>query len=224
MTNTPTGLGNPTTSLSSGMGADTVNVQATTGPLNIFGQHGIDTVMIGNAGSVQAIMGAVSVSNAAGLTDLTIDDSADAVGRMATLTAAAITGLAPAMISFVALDLRSLLIEGGGGGNTFTVADTPAGLTMTLDSGTGADTVNVQGTTGDLDLDGQDGMDTVTIGNAGNVQGITGEVSVSNDLSFTALTVDDSADAVARIATITATAITGLGPPISIMCRTTCPP
>ena len=47
--NTPTGA-LPTTMLDSGTGADTVNVLATSGALEIEGQKGNDTVKIGNAG------------------------------------------------------------------------------------------------------------------------------------------------------------------------------
>ena len=213
--NTPTGVAKPTTTLNSGTGADTVTVQATTGPLTVEGQNGLDTVTIGNAGSVQGIMAPVSVSNQKSFTALSVDDSADAVARMATITAAAITGLAPAAINYVENDLSSLTVKGGTGGNTFTVMDTPNGAalpTTTLDSGTGADTVNVLATSGALDIEGQNGADTVNIGNAGNVQGIMGDVSVSNQNGLTALTVDDSKDAAARVARLTAAALTGLSP------------
>jgi hypothetical protein len=213
--NTPDSLVGVTTTLNSGSGADTVTVQATTGALTINGQNGADTVTIGNAGTVQGVMGAVTVTNIFGLTALTVDDSADAGARIARITNAAITGLAPAAINYVAADLSSLTINGGTGGNTFTVASTPSnafGLSTTLNSGTGADTVTVQTTTGPLTVNGQDGRDTVTIGNAGNTQGIRGAVSVTNAASFTALTVDDSADAVSRTATINVGAVLGLSP------------
>ena len=91
-----------------------MTVQATTGPLTVEGQDGLDSVTIGNAGSVQGVMAPVSVSNQNNFTALTVDDSADAVARAVTITAAA-TGLAPAAINFVENDLSSLTIKGGTG-------------------------------------------------------------------------------------------------------------
>ncbi len=215
ITNTPNGVGNPTTTLNSGVGADTVTVQATDGPLKIDGQNDADTVTIGNAGSVQGIKGVVSIANTRGLTALEVDDSADAAARVATISATAITGLAPAAINYVANDLNALTVNGGAGGNTFTVANTPGGAgvpTTTLNSGTGADDVNVEATTGPLTVEGQNGADTVTIGDAGSVQQIAAPVTVSNQNNFTELEVDDSADAGARAATVGAASITGLAP------------
>ncbi len=177
---------------------------------------GDTTVNIGDGGTVQNIRGEVLIGNTApNRTDVNVDDSADNALRLVTMDANMIKGLAPAQIFYDEDILDSLTIAGGSGGNFIVVKNTPTnpgGVTTSLNSGAGADTVAVQATRGELFLDGKNGMDTVRIGTAGSVQGITGDVTVSNTIGMTALTVDDSADAVARIATIGADTITGLAP------------
>jgi hypothetical protein len=206
------------TTLASGPGNDTVRVQATTGDLNIFGQNGQDTVLIGSLGTVQNINGNVLVTNANGFTDLTVDDRLDAVGRVVTFDGGQIAGLAPALISYNGADLTTLTINGGTGGNNFTVVNTPpAPCATTLNSGASAvngDTVTVRATAGPLTVNGQAGIDDVTIGFLGLVANINGNVRVTNALGFTALTVDDSADPVAVIALISDTQIVGLAPAV----------
>jgi acrosin len=196
------------TTLNTGTGNDSVTVQATSQTLAVNGQNGSDSVTIGNAHSVQGIDGAVTITNAAGATALTVDDSGDGTARTATLGASSLTGLAPAAITYA--NLRTLTVDGGSGGNTFTITGTPAATF--LNSGTGADTVMVQATSQALTVNGQNGPDTVTVGNAHSIQGINGAVTIINPAGATALTVDDSADGTGRIATLGASALTGLAP------------
>ncbi len=81
--------------------------------LSSFGGH--DTVNVGNAGSVQGILGALNIQNPPNFTTLNINDSADATARFATLSTFAsaganwgsITGLAPAAINFKFADTSS---------------------------------------------------------------------------------------------------------------------
>ena len=207
---------NPTTTLNSGTGADTVKVLATAAgsALNLKGQAGSDTVTVGNAGSVQAIAGTVTVSNATSVTSLTVDDAADAGARTASMSDVAITGLAPAPINYVPSEITSLTVNGGSGGNTFTVTGTLAFAYDTLNSGGGNDTVNVLATVpvSILTINGEGGNDLVTLGSAGNAQGIVGDVSVYNSGGATNLVVDDSADTVARTVTASGTQLIGLNP------------
>jgi Ca2+-binding RTX toxin-like protein len=188
------------TTLNSGTGGDTVTVQATSAALTVNGQSGADTVTIGSSGGVQSIAGAVTVTNAAGSTALTVDDSADATGRGTSSSpvivgAGALTNLAPTTISYS--NLSALTVDGGSGGNVFSVTGMPA--TTTLNSGTGNDTVVVPTTSTALTVNGQNGTDTVTVGNSTNgVQSINGSVTVGNQQGATALTVDDSADTTRR--------------------------
>jgi hypothetical protein len=91
-----------------------------------------------------------------------------------------------------------LTIDGGSHGNTFFVNATPSGALTDLNSGAGADFVQVFASTGPLTVQGGGGQDSVVIGNSGLTQGITGNVDVQNSTGKTALTVDDSADSTGR--------------------------
>jgi acrosin len=216
-----------TTTLNTGQGADTINVQGTTGPLVLNGQSGLDTVNVGQGGSVQGIKGALTVTNSGSFSALNVDDHLDPTGRVVTMDVAngigTITGLAPATIKYTAGDVGSVSVSGGDGANTFNVANTvsnPEVPTTTIHTGTGVagakfDVVNVLGTTGALNIDAQGGSlpgDEINIGKAGNARGILGAVAVSTSNNNTLLVVDDSADTVSRTVTVTGTTITGLTP------------
>src|SRR5262249_58732013 len=82
--------------------------------------------------------------------------------------------------------------------------------TIRVNPGGGVNAVSVVGSPGEVDVTGS-GSDTVTVGN-GTLAGIRGPVYVTNPPSYTALTIDDSADTTARIATVSGGAITGLAP------------
>jgi hypothetical protein len=203
-----------TINLNTGTSNNSVLVSTTKAPLNVHGQNGSDLVQIGNQGTVQGIRGAISVDNAAGSTALTIDDSQDPTAVNATISDTAVTGLAPATISYAGKDLSSLNVFGGNGNSTFTVANTIRGAGTTLDTGVGNDIVNVQQTAvlSSLTVHGRGGTDEVVISDPGSVQNILGSVTVDNAGGATLLTADDSADTTARTVGINAGAITGLAP------------
>jgi hypothetical protein len=224
-----------TTTLNCGTGQNVVNVQATTGPLNVVGQGGNDLVTVGYqgpgvGGTLAGIQGSVSIGNSGPYTQLTVDDSGDPTPRQGTISSSQINGqnpdsaldnvlfnssgatplaspLLPGTINFAPDSLGSLTVEGGSGGNLIGVAGTGSGYT-TLDSGTGQDIVLVQATTGPLVLDGQDGRDQVVLGQwaafpnalegfsppGSTLAGITGQVTIRNDHSLTDVTVDDGGD------------------------------
>ncbi len=213
------------TTLNSGAGADTVTVRGTNGPTNVDGQSGRDSVTIGNdVNGVQSILGEVTVTNPSFYTDLTIDDRADPTAQpgadkgqpSVVISEGAVTGLAPAPIYYQQLDLGSLSVLGDDHGNTFTVANTPFHIGLTLDTrlstGLGNDTVTVLATTGPLIVNGDAGQDVVVIGNAVNgVQSIIGDVTIANRAGETDLTLDDRANRFARSAVIVdEAAVTGL--------------
>jgi uncharacterized protein (TIGR03118 family) len=168
---------------------------------------------LGNARSLQGLNGAVSVlapSGTSGFVALTADDSADPTPRTVTLsgstTLGALTGLGPQPIRFASAGLSALTINGGTGGNTYAVSNTPtngANPVNTLNTGTGTNTVTVTGTAGALTVNDQ-GNDAVTVVTAGNAQGIKGAVTLTTSLATTALTVDDSADTANRAETLSA--------------------
>jgi Calx-beta domain-containing protein len=205
--------------LNTGTGTDSAFVQsvAAGSSIAIHGQNGNDGVAISNAGTVQGILGPVSIDNTIGFTGVVLDDSNDPTGRVATLASAAgsdtISGIAPAIVTAHAGDLGTFTLDGGSGGNTLTLSGLAAAGAVTLNTGTGSDTTNVQPTSplGALNVNGQTGADTVDLGSAGSVQGLTGAVNVTN-AAATALTINDALDTTSRAVIVGTTQLTGLAP------------
>jgi hypothetical protein len=118
-----------TTTIRSGAGADGIFVQGTTGELDITGQAGgVQTVTIGNAGSLQGIQGKVALFNTLGATDLIVNDLADTSTRTVNVNPRELSGLS-APIDYDGNLLHSLTIEGGTAPvlfpDTFTVSPLP---------------------------------------------------------------------------------------------------
>jgi hypothetical protein len=210
---TPDGGFAGTTFINSGTGDDTVNVLGTTGVLSIDGVDGSDTVNVGLDGSLQGIKGVVTVQRALGVTTLNVDDHADQTpGVQATLgssdaSTGTITHLAPAAIKFSNVGVKAVNITGGSGGNTFTVADTFLGVTTTLNSA-GSDKVNVQATTGSLQVNTGAGNDTVTVGSVANtLDGIQGAVTVNRQGRTDTLNINDQGSTTPHTYTQTATTL-----------------
>jgi Ca2+-binding RTX toxin-like protein len=188
-----------------------------------------DRVVIGE-GSVQGVQANVTIRNPTHHTDLTIDDSADPSVHTVDIDATSVVGLLP-NVAYVRRritfdNLSHLSIWGGSSGNTFQVHDTPApydpsqggpGFTY-LASGSGQDTVDVLGTTGDLYVDGVSGLDFVQLGSERGSSGqgllnqILGAVHVSSINGTTYLYVDDTADTTSRSAILSNGVLTGLSP------------
>jgi hypothetical protein len=131
-------------------------------------------------------------------------DTSDTTGRNASITSSAITGLAPASITYAASSFNFLNFFGGSGTNTFTVDNAPL---MTLSSGTGQNTYNVLATNQPLTIEDNTtgpNIDTINVGNAGSVQSINALLSVfsGNSTNLTQMVVDDSADPTGRTATL----------------------
>jgi hypothetical protein len=203
ITNTPSNGSFPalTTTLNTGTGTDTVHVQRTGGSgfLRIDSQGGHNTVDLASpANGVQDLREAVLIANAAHLTALTVSDATESTNRTVTINPDGISGLAPAAIEFTASALSSLNVRGDNAGNTFTVNGTPPNVPTVLDSGDGPDSVTVRATQGPLTINGDGGADTVNVGNSGSIQEIHGTVDVTNARGATVLTLDDSADPIAR--------------------------
>src|SRR5262249_10657414 len=140
--------------LLTGDGTDVVNVKRTSSNFSVNGLNGLDTVNVGVAGSVQNINDILRIENSYGYTALNVDDSADTVARNVSMTQFGdigfITGLAPpsATILYQGSQLRSLVVSGGSGGNTFTIPGTnltkfPGGGLTTVHTGNGVDLVTV---------------------------------------------------------------------------------
>jgi Ca2+-binding RTX toxin-like protein len=203
------------TTLNTGGGTDTVNVQATglSSTLNINGNgKGNDVVNIGGkapslGGTVANIAGAVNVSNSSGHTTLNVDDSGDTTGRTVTVTSSSVSGTwAPAAINYTGGHVSALNLLGGDGGNTFNVLSTASGTTTAI---------NVN------DTKTASTNNAVNIGSlapslGGALANIAGPVNVSNSSGTTALVLDDSGDTAGRTVTVTNNSISGTWAPAAI--------
>jgi hypothetical protein len=201
-----------------GPGHNTVNVRATIKPIFMDSPGGrIDHLTIGGkagvgAQGVQALVDVTGMNFGIDEGDITIDDSQNAAPRTVRMQNVdgqhvLIDGLAGARIRLEDDAFRSLDLKGGSGGNTFNVDGTPEwnglfdlrNVDTTIYSGTGNDVVNVRRAQSFMvSVQGQQGHDTVNVGNNGSLQGIVGQVRVHNTGNLTTLTVDGSADTTAR--------------------------
>jgi large repetitive protein len=216
---------------------NTVNVIADNEPVNVsmnsLGSTDIINVgSTGGPGTMAGILGAIDITDPPGFFTLTFHDENDLTGHTWTLDnddTNGMLGLATmaldggiATTTYRPGDLTSpLTVDGGSGGNTFDVNKTTSKVATTLNTGTGADSVNVFGTgTNTLNIDGQDSADTVTLGASASaplgMQGLLGTIHVTNDAGSTALVLDDSQDTTGQTASLTNNGtdgtVTGLAP------------
>ena len=204
--------------------ASTVNVVADSEPVNIkFDATDFNIVSAVNIGStggpgtMTGIQGAIGITDPATLYKLSFHDENDAAGRTWTLNnldanvgnqATVSLGNGIATTTYRPGDLTSpLTLDGGSGGNTFQVNNTSAYFTTLLNTGTGNDIVNVLATgNSELDINGQNGQDTVNLGGSTGAilgtQGLTGSIYVNNTNGTTALSLDDSQNSVSRTVTL----------------------
>jgi hypothetical protein len=148
---------------------------------------GLCSFNLGDASSVQGILGSLTIKSRQSGTTLNIDDCADTEARVVTMSTlfpadssgplGVITGLAPAMIAY----------QSGGTSRVY------------LMTGTGADTINVFATSVPTSLNSRGGDDLLNVGDAGILQGILGGLTVDNQRSNTTLKVDDSSDTTGRV-------------------------
>ncbi len=211
----------------------TVNVLADNEPVNISSFASFPTITTVNIGStggpgtMAGIQGPISVVNAPSFTSLNFHDENDTTGQTWTLDnddstptgTVAVTG--SATTTYDPVDLSDMTVNGGSGGNTFIVDNTSGFYPTTLNTGTGDDTTTVFATGDDtLNIQGQDGTDTVTLGSSLvaplGMQGLTGTINVDNTLGSTDLVLDDSQDPVGQTALFfndgTNGQVTGLSP------------
>jgi hypothetical protein len=202
--------------VNAGMAVETVNVQGTAAgtATTINAGAGSAAVNIGAGGSVQGIQGAVTLSSGPDQDVLNVDDSADTGNRTATVSAGGITGLAPAAINFTSSSVRTLTVLGGSGNNTYTASNTPAFDGMALNTGSGADAVDVQGASAPLAINAQGGGgdDVVNLGLSNSLAGITGAVTLLSNSGSFHVNINDAADAVGHDVFLDAGALTGLAP------------
>jgi hypothetical protein len=177
-----------------GTGNATVYVKATNSPVNLIG-HSDATVNVGSAGSVQPILGNLSIIDppVGAHATINVNDAADLVprpnvvlGTVPNTNFGRITGLAPATIFYSYLDTAKLTVQTGIGGATIAV------------KATGCPTQLVGHAPG-----------TVNVGDAGSLQQLKSSLTVADPPSLATLNIDDSADAIGRTVTMSRTATAG---------------
>jgi hypothetical protein len=132
--------GQSAVNLWTGSAADAIAVPATTAGVytSIFGGAGANTLSLGSNGSLDSILGGVLAS--VGVNGSTVaDDSAATSSRKYTITSGLIQGAAWAPITFG--NSKSFKLTAGNGGDTFDVGAAPSSTAVTLQGGTGPNTL-----------------------------------------------------------------------------------
>ena len=140
--------GNTTTTLNGGSGNDNIYVQSTAaGPSTTINTGaGTNLVDVTNTGPTPGILNGIQgplIVNGGGNDILTLDDSASAAGKTGTLTNSTVTGLGMGPAGVVYHTIHTLNINLGSGGDMMNVQSTAAVTTTTIDTGVGANIVNL---------------------------------------------------------------------------------
>ena len=200
--------------ISTGSGADVVNVQNTSSAVSISTGTGTDTINVGSlaptliGGNLSLIQGALTIT-AGGNTTLVLDDDGDATSGTAMLTSTTFTGLAMIAAGITYSGLSNLDLALGNNGNALTVVSTAAGTSYAITGGTGGDTINVQSTnaTGPVAITTGSGTNVVNIASTTNtLAGILGQISITGTGTDT-LNLNDSGSSANRTINITSTQI-----------------
>jgi hypothetical protein len=168
--------------------------------LNI-GMGGVSTVNV--VGTVSTL---VNLNPGTGSHTATIDDGSNAADTTYTVTSSAVawTGSGPINLNG---NITNVVLTGGSGNNTYNIQSTPSLSSTTLNTGNGVDAVNVRGTAGLLTINSGSGGDTITLSNSTATLGGIGRVIVNDPSNSAAVTVDDSGFAGSTAYTLTSTQV-----------------
>jgi hypothetical protein len=206
-----------TTTLDTGDGNDTVDVQETSGPTIVNAGGGTDTINVGSVSpasggspptsgsTVGEIAAALTVATQIGLVTLNVDDSGDSTARSATFTGTTFTGLGMGSGGITYNSLTNVNVYLGTGGVAFDIQSTQQFNTTTIyaaASGSAANTFNVGSAS-----PGAPGQPPTPGSNLAGILGATILLGTGSDI----LNVDDTGDTTAQSAIVTSTTLTGLG-------------
>ena len=204
-----------------GTGTDLFSIQSTNATTNTLvintgtqaDQYDVGSLSPQTGSIVDGVQGPLTIQGGGGDT-MEVDDTGSTAAKTGTLTSTTLTGLAMGSAGITYTGLSIVGISMGSGANTFTIASTIAGQT-TLNDGTGGDTVKVQTISGKTNVNAQAGDDTINVGTnapatGGKVDSIGAALTVDGGTGSTTLNVDDTGSSVAKRATLTATALSGL--------------
>lgn len=201
--------------VNAGDGSDTVRVERTPSsrPVTINAGNHDDTVSVSpTAHNLANLFSNVTLNGGGGSDTVSLYDSSNpAAGGTYTLTSTTFTRTGAVTMTYGSFD-GGLWVYGSPSNNTVVNVESTHAYVTRLNAGTGSNTVNVKRTGGALYVYGNNGSDTVNIGNAGSVQNIQAGVTVNNVGGFVRLNIDDSADPAARTWALGATALVGLAP------------
>ncbi len=125
-------------------------------------------------GHLTRVQGALDVTNPTGpISSLIVDGSTEPGKQSATISPGVISGLAPAKITYPALDVTVIHLLGGTGGNTFHVKGTAPRVPVMIDGGSGANTLIGPNLKRTWNITAQDAgnVNNVTFQRVGNVTG-----------------------------------------------------
>lgn len=130
----------------------------------------------------------VHVQNA---TNLSLQDTGSAVTRTVVVGEQEITGLAPGRISYSFGSGATMSIQSGSGVDTFQIDRTPGARTVFFGGG-GADTFDLRRSVGEVEINGQGGADVINIASTGQTLGqIFSRVTINDNQFQDRVTIDD---------------------------------
>ena len=174
---------NQLTALTVSPGNLRVNVWGTPnqGPVGLFSQsrpltrfRGACSPVGDGLGHLSRVQGALDVTNPTGpISSLIVDGSTEPGKQSATISPGVISGLAPAKITYPALDVTVIHLLGGTGGNTFHVVGTAPRVPVTIDGGSGANKLIGPNLTRTWNITARDAgnVNNVTFQRVGNLTG-----------------------------------------------------
>jgi hypothetical protein len=228
----------------SGAGADAVNLQTAGSTVRVETGAGADVIRIGSrapadGGTLNGFAAPITLAGGLESDSLVLDDSGDTTDNSGGITSSTVDGLGlPAAVGAAInySEFELLRVQLGSGRDEFTVSSTHAARTE-IDTGGGADTVNITKVAGPLGLntgDGADavnvkaisaattiatgaGSDTVVVTSTapvagGSVNRIRAALQIAGgDGDSDSLTIDDSADTARNTGSLNAVKLAGLG-------------
>jgi hypothetical protein len=158
-----------------------------------------------------------------GVDTLNVNDTTTTTNQTFALTGTSVQRSGSAPITFTSGGINFVNVNGGSGNDTFNINNTESGWTTTVNTGSGADTVNVLGLSTLLNVNGGNGGDVVNVGNAGSLSGIAGTLNLENEPNYNTVNINDQNDSAGHTAvldTVTRSGetslgrLTGLGAPV----------
>jgi hypothetical protein len=167
------------------------------GQLTIFGGRGNDAYNV-----VGAVPSAVQIVAGFGSNIITIDDESNTANTTYTVTGSSVARTGSGALTY-SFNITNLVLTGGSGNNRYNVTSTLGTYPTTLNTGTGADAVNVRGTAGPLFINSGNGSDTITLSSSAATLAGLGHVIVNDPSKSATVTVDDSGFASSTTYTVT---------------------